>query len=284
MDESQDAMDEMDESGEPTGPTAYSVEPILAVADVRASLAFYRDVLGFARPWLWGEPPAHGGIFLGRAHFQFRQDPERAAAAAGLSYFLPSSDVEALYEGHRERGAAIISPLESKPWGVREYTVRDDTGYHLRFSEPASPQGHSPRPLPTGLRILAEPPTLPEYEALIRAVGGEPWAQTAGTLAAAKFAVTARVDGQAIGCALLMAADPAFWYVRDVMVDPPWQGRGVGLALMGALAAWARANVPAGALVGLFTGQRLHRFYERFGFVGPEQGLVGMHQTIQRPG
>jgi GNAT superfamily N-acetyltransferase len=80
-----------------------------------------------------------------------------------------------------------------------------------------------------------------------------------------------------------MAADPAFWYVRDVMVDPPWQGRGVGLALMGALAAWARANVPAGALVGLFTGQRLHRFYERFGFVGPEQGLVGMHQTIQRP-
>jgi len=93
-------------------PTLHSVEPILAVVDVEVSIAFYRDVLGFSGEWRWGEPPAHGGITLGRAHFQFSKDPERAAAAAGLSYFLPASDVRALYERHQERGAAIVSPLE----------------------------------------------------------------------------------------------------------------------------------------------------------------------------
>jgi len=241
-------------------------------------------VLGFSGEWRWGEPPAHGGITLGRAHFQFSKDPERAAAAAGLSYFLPASDVRALYERHQERGAAIVSPLERKPWGVREYTVRDNTGYCLRFAEPASPDGPS-QPLPQSVRILAESPTLSEYEALIRAVGWEQftlWDETATILAAARFAVTARVDGRAVGCALLVNTDPSFWYVRDVMVHPEWQRRGVGSALLEALVTSAKAIVPERALVALFTGQALRGFYERFGFVGPE-GLVGMHQMIRRP-
>jgi GNAT superfamily N-acetyltransferase/uncharacterized glyoxalase superfamily protein PhnB len=264
-------------------PTLHSVEPILAVADVEASIAYYRDVLGFSGEWFWGEPPTHGGIFLGRAHFQFSRDPERAVAAAGLSYFLPTTDARALYQRHQERGAAIVSPLENKPWGVREYTVRDNTGYLLRFAEPASP--HSPsQPLPENVQIRAEAPTLAEYEALVRAVGWEQftlWDETVTILAAARFAVTARVDGRAVGCALLVNTDPSFWYVRDVMVHPEWQRHGVGSALLETLVAWAKANVPERALMGLFTGQALRGFYERFGFVGPE-GLVGMHQMIHR--
>jgi GNAT superfamily N-acetyltransferase/uncharacterized glyoxalase superfamily protein PhnB len=264
-------------------PILHSVEPILAVADVDASIAYYGDVLGFSGEWRWGEPPTHGGIFLGRAHFQFSLDPERAAAAVGLSYFLPATDVRALYERHQERGATIVSPLERKPWGVREYTVRDNTGYYLRFAEPAAPDGPS-APLPQNVQIVTEAPTLAEYEALIRAVGWEQftlWGETATILAAARFAVTARVDGRAVGCALLVNTDPSFWYVRDAMVHPEWQRRGVGTALLETLVTWAKGNVPERALMGLFTGQALRRFYERFGFIGPD-GLVGMHQMIRR--
>src|SRR5262245_36728031 len=32
-------------------------EPILAVSDVVAAIRHYRDVLGFANEWTWGEPP-----------------------------------------------------------------------------------------------------------------------------------------------------------------------------------------------------------------------------------
>src|SRR5438067_1400610 len=41
-----------------------TVEPVLAVRDVAAAAAYYRDVLGFEDVWLWGEPPTHGGAFL----------------------------------------------------------------------------------------------------------------------------------------------------------------------------------------------------------------------------
>jgi hypothetical protein len=35
-------------------------------------------------------------------------------------------------------GALIIEPIENKPWNVREYTVRDCNGYHLRFGGPTT--------------------------------------------------------------------------------------------------------------------------------------------------
>jgi uncharacterized glyoxalase superfamily protein PhnB len=44
-------------------------------------------------------------------------------------------DVDALYARHQQNGVMIISPLEKKPWGMREYTVQDPNGYHLRFGQ-----------------------------------------------------------------------------------------------------------------------------------------------------
>ncbi len=38
-----------------------------------------------------------------------------------------------MYQAHRANGARIVSELEDKPWGLREYTIEDPNGYHLRF-------------------------------------------------------------------------------------------------------------------------------------------------------
>jgi hypothetical protein len=41
-------------------------EAILAVSDVVATTRYYRDVLGFADEWTWGEPPDFGGVRWGK--------------------------------------------------------------------------------------------------------------------------------------------------------------------------------------------------------------------------
>ena len=92
--------------------------------------------------------------------------------------------------------------------------------------------------------------------------------------------VVAVVAGQTVGCAFLTGDNAGFYYVRDVIVHPDWQGRRIGTALMQALMEHLRAHGPAHALVGLFTGSHLHDFYAQFGFRGPNSGLYGMTQTL----
>src|SRR5579872_2265072 len=120
----------------PGGPTQrfVGVEPILAVPDVVAATVYYRDVLGFAEVWLYGEPPSHAGANRDGVQIQFSRDPELAERAAGSWLWVRIRNVEALYAQHLAAGAEIQSPLGSKPWGVCEYTVRDLNGYRLRFT------------------------------------------------------------------------------------------------------------------------------------------------------
>ena len=84
--------------------------------------------------------------------------------------------------------------------------------------------------------------------------------------------------GHAIGCALLLSDEASFYYVKDVIVHPQWQRRGVGSMLMKKLSEWLDANAPEGAYIGLFTGENLVSFYKRFDFVP----TFGMSRRIFR--
>ena len=88
-------------------------------------------------------------------------------------------------------------------------------------------------------------------------------------LAAPLFAVVAEDSGtnEAIGCALLLGDNASFYYIKDVIVDPAWQNKHVGTALMKALTHWLENNAANNALVGLITGETLAPFYQQFGFV-----------------
>ena len=87
-------------------------------------------------------------------------------------------------------------------------------------------------------------------------------------LAAAVFAVVAEDtgSGEITGCALLLGDHASFYYVKDVMVRPDWQGKRVGTVLMQALTDWLEKNAANNALVGLITGEALESFYQQFGF------------------
>jgi GNAT superfamily N-acetyltransferase len=264
-----------------------SSEPIFTVVDVVATVRYYGAVLGFTSEWLWGDPPDFGGVRWGRFGVMFAQQNTAGAPVGGQWHAFFVNGVDALYELHRQKGATIFSPLEAKPWGLREYTVRDLNGHYLRFGEASSDRSATAGRAPASTVVIVERlPTLEEYQGLIQAVG---WADIAPperavqALAGARHGVVAVEGDRAVGAGLEIGDGATFAYLKDIMVRPEWQGRGVGSRIVQALLAVVRRTAPSGMLVTLFTGRNRAEFYERFGFCGPETGLYGMSLHIDRP-
>ena len=69
-------------------------------------------------------------------------------------------------------------------------------------------------------------------------------------------------------------------YVPALFVAPAVQRRGIGTALMRAVAEHLRTLGDEDALAGLFTGPHLHPFYAQFGFRGPRNGRYGMAREL----
>jgi GNAT superfamily N-acetyltransferase len=112
--------------------------------------------------------------------------------------------------------------------------------------------------------------------------GGDPIERAARALAGARFGVVAVDGGHAVGSGIVLGDGATFAYLKDIMVRPDWQARGLGTRIVDALLAILRRSEHDGMLVTLFTGQHLADFYERFGFSGPET-LYGMSRSIERP-
>ena len=112
---------------------------VLAVRDLEASTRFYMEVLGFDRDFGDG---SDGWSFLSRDRFRVMLGEcpdEKPASDLGDHSYVAYLTVEGVEDLHREfvaRGAQVVSPLESEPWGMREFGVRTPDGHRIRFGEP----------------------------------------------------------------------------------------------------------------------------------------------------
>jgi catechol 2,3-dioxygenase-like lactoylglutathione lyase family enzyme len=108
-----------------------NIEPILRVEDMRRSVRYYVEVLGFSEAeWGTGEfthvARDAGGIYLCRG----------AQGRGGAWVWVGVEDVRELYRVYRERGALIRAEPTNQPWAL-EMQVEDPDGNVLRFgSEP----------------------------------------------------------------------------------------------------------------------------------------------------
>ena len=107
--------------------------PVFVVRDLAASLAYYRDALGFDVAFTWGEPTYYGGVCRGAVtiHLIAAAQSTRPPGASSLAVFVGSAD-----DLHRElfaRGARIEKPPATYPYGMREFNVEDLDGNTLVF-------------------------------------------------------------------------------------------------------------------------------------------------------
>lgn len=264
-------------------PVFTSVEPVLPVKDILKTVTYWEEILGFANKWTWGDPPNHGGVSKNDVGIQFTLNHRLAEVSAGHSIWIKVEHLDRLYAFHQEKGVEIAEALANMPWGMAQYTIREINGYYVSFSSPVMERGIQSEPFPEDIRITSRPPTLTEYKALLRSVG---WTTTVSDeriltqLSSTIFAVVAEhiPTGNAIGCALLIGDNVSFYYLKDVMIHPDWQGKRVGTAVIQAITQWMEINADDGAIGTLFTGENLERFYQQTGF----SKAFGMMRVFKR--
>ena len=268
----------MENGGNLNEPIFSHVEPVLAVQDITATIAYWQDVLGFPSKWTWGDPPVHGGISWQKVFIQFTLNPERANASKGNSIWIRLKHIDSLYDLHKKNNANIVSPPENKPWGMTEYVVHEINGYYLHFAGVTADRKASTEGLSGTIHIIPRKPSIIEYRHLATSVGWSPSNDDAvieAILAAPVFAVVAEDTSiqETVGCGLLLGDNATFYYVKDVMVHPKLQRNGVGTAMMRVIADWLQTNAANNALAALISGEALETFYQQFGFA-PAFGMV----------
>ncbi|MQA86772.1 MAG: VOC family protein [Streptosporangiales bacterium] len=122
---------------------------ILYVTDLRASIAFYRDVVGLPFKFEdagYAEFAMHGTRFAlyERRRAEWLVDSEVALGPAAEVAFVVD-DVDAHAERLTELGARILSGPADRPWGHRTLHVADPDGFVVEFAQEI-PRRRSRRP------------------------------------------------------------------------------------------------------------------------------------------
>ena len=125
-------------------PTMTKMTPLFQVFDMRTSVAFYRDKLGFEVAGTY-EPDGHlywaelklGDIVLMlNACWEDDERPDqpdesRNKGHGDTALYFQCSDIDTLYQQLRDREVEVQPPSEQH--GRREVVVIDPDGYHLSF-------------------------------------------------------------------------------------------------------------------------------------------------------
>lgn len=126
-------------------PQFTKLTPNLLVADVSRSLAFYVDVLGFTRgftvpdegPLVFGSVTSGPiEIFFNEAATAVAEYPSLGGKPVALSgtLFIEVAGIEAFF-AQLEARVAIVKPLFTQWYGMKEFVIADPDGYLITFAE-----------------------------------------------------------------------------------------------------------------------------------------------------
>jgi catechol 2,3-dioxygenase-like lactoylglutathione lyase family enzyme len=104
--------------------------PALRVSDVRAAVGFYTTNLGFREAFTYGDPPTMAGVNLGNVQIFLELGTPRPE---GCALYFVVGNADELFEFHRANGVEIMEQPGDRPYGLRDYRVRDLNGYELGF-------------------------------------------------------------------------------------------------------------------------------------------------------
>ena len=121
--------------------------------DPEASLAFYRDILGFevrndvgynGLRWITVGPPDQPGTSIvlyppvaspGVTEEEKRTIAEMMAKCSYAILLLATKDVDAAFEKIQARGAEVVEEPTDQPYGVRDCAIRDPAGNLIRVQQ-----------------------------------------------------------------------------------------------------------------------------------------------------
>lgn len=124
---------------------ATKITPNLIVSNVERSLAFYTEVLGFARgmtvpdqsPFVFASVTSGPvEVFFNDTSTVAKESPQMGGLAfgGGNTMFIEVEEIDALHDRLRGR-VPIVMPIVTQWYGLREFAITDPDGYVITFAQ-----------------------------------------------------------------------------------------------------------------------------------------------------
>ena len=117
------------------------VMPAITVSDLQASIAWYRDVMGFvvAREIEHEGQRVGAMISAGSVQFMLGQDDfakgrDRQKGIGFRLYCVSEQDIDELAATIKARGGTLDQEPTDQPWGARDLAVSDPDGFKITIS------------------------------------------------------------------------------------------------------------------------------------------------------
>jgi uncharacterized glyoxalase superfamily protein PhnB len=118
-----------------------NITPFLTVNDLQASIAWYRDVLGFTvaeeykmEDKVVGVRLEAGSVQLMIGQDDFAKGRDRVKGTALRFYCQTTQDIDALAAKIREKGGKLTQEPTDQPWGRRDFAVVDPDGFNISIT------------------------------------------------------------------------------------------------------------------------------------------------------
>jgi uncharacterized glyoxalase superfamily protein PhnB len=118
------------------------IAPGFTVNDAVASVAWYRDVLGFSVKERWefegkflGAEMNSGGVTVNLGQDDWKLGRDRNKGQGTRMYITTGPDIDGFAEQLKARGASLDGDPKDE-WGVRAFSLTDPDGYKLTFMTP----------------------------------------------------------------------------------------------------------------------------------------------------
>ena len=114
------------------------IAPVFFTLDIPATVAYYREKLGFDCLGTWQDPPVYAIVARDGQAIHFRcaapptANPDKYDDEL-LDAYIFVEDADAVYAEYAQRRVAFTRELGNMPWGSREFVVRDCDGRLLAF-------------------------------------------------------------------------------------------------------------------------------------------------------
>ena len=121
-----------------TSPMIRQIVPLFFTLDIPATVAYYKDKLGFACLGTWQDPPVYAIVARDGQAIHFRcaappaANPEKYEEEL-LDAYLHVENADAIYAEYAATGVEFTRGLANMPWHTREFVVKDCDGRLLAF-------------------------------------------------------------------------------------------------------------------------------------------------------
>jgi catechol 2,3-dioxygenase-like lactoylglutathione lyase family enzyme len=114
------------------------IAPQFFTTDMAATLAYYKDKLGFECVSTWNDPPVYAIVIRDghRIHFRLADPPTPSPdkyADELLDAYVFIDDADGLFGEYVARRVKFSRPLGDTDWQTREFVVKDCDGRLLAF-------------------------------------------------------------------------------------------------------------------------------------------------------